>query len=271
VVAERSVKHEDFSVVNRPSTLQELDWDRFTEAVEASFQVASRPQFFVWTQSALQGLVPHEILLCGFRETGKQSMLLQHFSTSRYFRQEHADAIADPEGGLMHRLDLAAAETGSSIVFSPLKENAEMLRPLDRLVEANELLNLAVALITGIDGSVLAYYGFARVSGTLDGLLRQRIELVLPHVHSTFVRVLTSERDAAAPTDNRAGRIVTPRQVEILMLIRDGKTNAEIADVLACSQWTIKNHIQNILRRLNTNSRAHALVRAMRLGILRPD
>jgi len=33
----------------------------------------------------------------------------------------------------------------------------------------------------------------------------------------------------------------------------------------------VKNHIQNILRRLSTSSRAHAISRAMSLGILRPD
>jgi transcriptional regulator EpsA len=257
--------------VNQPVTLDETDWLRFTDAVEASFDVGSRQQFFVWTQSAVQGLVPHQILICGFKDNLSQTMLMQHFSASRYFRNEHFEAISDPESGIMGGLLAASAEQQDPIVFSPPLGAGVAPRALDLQVQTNELQNLAAALITGTDGQVLAFYGFARVSRVFDHALRRRIELMAPHVHSTFVRVLGKERDAAQASDTRSGSIVTPRQVEILLLIRDGKTNAEIAALLACSQWTIKNHIQNILRRLDTNSRAHALVRAMRLGILRPD
>jgi DNA-binding CsgD family transcriptional regulator len=64
---------------------------------------------------------------------------------------------------------------------------------------------------------------------------------------------------------------VTPRQEEILNLIKSGKTNSEIAELLDCSPWTIKNHIQAILRKLDSNTRTHAIARAMSLGILNPD
>jgi DNA-binding CsgD family transcriptional regulator len=69
----------------------------------------------------------------------------------------------------------------------------------------------------------------------------------------------------------RSGRVVTQRQEEILNLIKTGKTNAEIALALDCSPWTVKNHIQAILRKLDSNSRAHAVSRAISLGVLRAD
>lgn len=251
--------------------LNDDDRQRFSDAVEASFDISSRQQFFVWTQGSVQGLVPHQILVCGLRDGSGRSMTLQRFSASRYFRQEHFDAVSDPVGGLLPRLMAVSTETGESIVFSPRGRARLSNQQLDELVAAHELRNLAAGLVNGIDGHVEAFYGFARVEAPFDARLERLIELMVPHVHRTFLRVLASEREVVHTSTPKGAQVVTPRQAEILTLIREGKTNAEIAKVLECSQWTVKNHIQNILRRLDSHSRAHALARAMQLGILRPE
>jgi transcriptional regulator EpsA len=198
-------------------------------------------------------------------------MLMQHFSASRYFRDEQFVVVSDPRQGLAPRLFAAVEEAGQSVVFVANDTDAHRHAPLMALVEANELQNLAAVQLAGIDGQAIALFGFARVPAAFDARLRRQIELLVPHLYSTFLRVLTNEREVSAPSEGKSGRVITPRQAEILSLIKDGKTNAQIAEMLDCSQWTIKNHIQNILRRLETNSRAHALVQAMRLGILSPD
>jgi transcriptional regulator EpsA len=256
--------------VNEAVMLDDVDWLRFSGAVDASFLVANRQQFFVWTQGALQGLVPHQILLCGIREPSGASLRMQHFTSSRYFKQEHFDAVTCASGGLLRQLQNEFDERGESIIFSPCPGVPTASRLLDEMVLGNELQNLAAVLIHGVDGQLDAFYGFSRVPAAFDARLRRLIALMVPHLHSTLVRVLAKEREACLPADTRADRLITPRQAEILLLIKDGKTNAEIAVLLECSQWTVKNHIQNILRRLKTNSRAHALVVAMRMGIVRP-
>lgn len=251
--------------------LDEVDWARFSSAVESSFDVGNRHQFFVWSQSVVQGIVPHQILLCGIRDTSSHAMRVEHFSASRYFRQEHVNALIDPRSGLLRRLQSVYECSGESVSFSPCAVPQAVAEPLDSLVANNEMQNLAAMLIHGVDGQIVAFYGFARVPVDFGARLRRLIELMVPHLHSTFVRVMTNERETSAFAEPRSDRVITTRQTEILMLIKDGKTNAEIATLLDCSQWTVKNHIQNILRRLKTNSRAHALVVAMRMGILRPD
>jgi transcriptional regulator EpsA len=245
---------------------------RLAEVVEASMAVMSRAQFFVWTQSSVQGLVPHQILICGVRETSGAGLSLHHFSTSRYFQQTEFDSVAHPATGLLPKLVLAAESQGALTVFCQSTSGQAPHDDLFGLVKGNEMQNLAARLLMGASGGLEGVYGFARVAGPLDSRLRHAIELLAPHLHHTFVRVLLNERDAPAQRASpKSERVVTRRQEEILRLIKDGKTNAEIAHVLACSQWTIKNHIQNILRRLNSTSRAHAISRAMSLGILRPD
>ena len=253
--------------------LDEADRGRFSDAVEASFGIASRQQFFVWSQSSLQALIPHEILICGIEDGSRQGLAVHKFSTSRYFRQEQFDVVADPLSGLIPKL-LAVAEGQSSAVIvspDPTPRNRAAHDALLVLVAENEMKNLAAQLVIGTRGKVEAFYVFSRVSAQLDGRLGYVTELLMPHVHIAFLRVLASEREASGANTQRAGRLVTPRQEEILNLIKNGKTNSEIAQLLSCSPWTIKNHIQAILRKLDSNTRTHAISRAMTLGILHPD
>lgn len=256
---------------NHDVVLEETDLLRFAHAVETSFAVATRSQFFVWAQGGLQSVVPHEILLCAVREGARQGMRWEQFTASRYFRQAQFDAVTHAVHGLLPHLLRAVELQSGEVVFSPQVGGAAGSHEIDALVAAHEMNNLAALRVRGIDGGTEALYAFARVGAAFGPLLRRRLELAAPHLHATFLRLLAHERDDAGPLEVRPDIVITRRQVEILRLIKDGKTNAEIASVLDCSQWTIKNHIQNILRRLNTNSRAHALVVAMRMGILRPD
>ena len=219
----------------------------------------------------MQALIPHEILICGIEDGSRQGVSMHRFSASRYFCQEHFDVISDPMKGLVPRLLAVADARHSTVVFCPVPTAAASDPELSAMVTGNEMVNLAAHLVMGTRGKFEAFYAFSRVTAVLDGRLAYIMELLVPHLHNAFLRVLATERETAGSQSQRAGRLVTPRQQEILGLIKAGKTNSEIADVLACSQWTIKNHVQAILRKLDSNTRTHAIARAMSLGILHPD
>ena len=59
---------------------------------------------------------------------------------------------------------------------------------------------------------------------------------------------------------------LTSRETEILTYIANGNSNKQLAHTLQISEQTIKNHVSNILRKLNANDRAHAVVLAIRYG-----
>ena len=59
---------------------------------------------------------------------------------------------------------------------------------------------------------------------------------------------------------------LTTRETQILNYIADGNSNKQIASILQISEQTAKNHVSNILRKLNANDRAHAVVLAIRYG-----
>ena len=59
---------------------------------------------------------------------------------------------------------------------------------------------------------------------------------------------------------------LTSRETQILGYIAEGNSNKQIARILQISEQTIKNHVSAILRKLNANDRAHAVVLAIRHG-----
>lgn len=254
--------------LDRRFQLDDHDIQRFTDVVAASMAVSTRQQFFTWTQGEAQGLVPHEILLCGVREPQGKGMALHSFSATRYFRDDHLRAVADPVEGLVPRLIATAERQQSTTVLCGIDDDAGDAHELDAQVRHNEMKNLAAGLVPGLNGQFDAVYMFGRIGATTGARVGTLLEMLVPHVHSAFVRVLGFERHVGRTPSEAAPQLVTRRQVEILNLVKSGKTNAEIAAVLGCSQWTVKNHVQDILRRLGSSSRTHAISRAISLGIL---
>lgn len=64
---------------------------------------------------------------------------------------------------------------------------------------------------------------------------------------------------AAAPPEEPSHRPLTGREVEVLRLLADGTGTEEIADTLFISVTTVRNHIQNILRKLDVHSKLEAV------------
>ncbi len=61
---------------------------------------------------------------------------------------------------------------------------------------------------------------------------------------------------------------LTPRELQVLQLIRDGSKNKQIADQLSISENTVNFHIKNIVDKLGANDRTHAVTIAIRRGLL---
>ena len=60
---------------------------------------------------------------------------------------------------------------------------------------------------------------------------------------------------------------LTPRELEVLALLGNGLTNAEIAERLFLSEKTVAHHVSAILRKLGVANRVQAVTEAARLGI----
>jgi two-component system NarL family response regulator len=66
------------------------------------------------------------------------------------------------------------------------------------------------------------------------------------------------------------GEQLTDRELEVLKLVAKGLTNRDIADALYISENTVKNHVRNILEKLQLHSRMEAAMYAVRENLLEP-
>jgi DNA-binding NarL/FixJ family response regulator len=62
--------------------------------------------------------------------------------------------------------------------------------------------------------------------------------------------------------------MLTAREREILQLLADGMSNADVADKLFISQETVKSHVRHILTKLEADTRTHAVAIALREAII---
>jgi DNA-binding NarL/FixJ family response regulator len=91
--------------------------------------------------------------------------------------------------------------------------------------------------------------------------------LISPHIAAKMlqrVRATAADPESAATIRSE----LSDREIEVLKLIANGKDNAQIARDLVISPKTVKNHISNILMKLQIDNRIQAAVYAVRSGIV---
>lgn len=64
---------------------------------------------------------------------------------------------------------------------------------------------------------------------------------------------------------------LTPRELEVLRLVAQGKTNRAIGEQLVITVGTVKIHVEHIIAKLGVSDRTQAAVRAIQLGLLRSE
>jgi len=84
--------------------------------------------------------------------------------------------------------------------------------------------------------------------------------------------VALSPELAASMLEEDAGEpVISEREKEVLQLIADGLSPTELAGRLYISVKTVKNHLTSIYQKLDSRDRTQAVLRAVRMGIIRLD
>ena len=247
------------------------------QVLETSVAVRRKYQFFVWTQGSLQLLLPHQIAICGVYERSRKQVQLEVFNSILIAAPVLA-ALNDGQSPLMQQIVSAwinhrgrplvvnlAALTGRVVVAAAqgLRDagfNELLVHGVSRPQRANEIETLFVFASTGV---------------SITPADCTSVDLLMPHLHSTYLRVQSFEREyskpraapVAAPTGYTSASI-SDREEQVLCWVREGMSNQEIGVQLGISPLTVKNHVQKILRKLGAANRAQAVARAMSMNLL---
>jgi DNA-binding NarL/FixJ family response regulator len=140
--------------------------------------------------------------------------------------------------------------------------------PLTRVIVlsiSDEDADVMDAIVAGACGYLLKD---SSISEVVTGIRSAAIgaSLISPTIASKVlqrVRATTADTDIAETIRTE----LSDRELEVLKLIANGKDNAQIAAELVISPKTVKNHISNILMKLQMQNRIQAAVYAVRSGL----
>ncbi|GAA5110326.1 response regulator transcription factor [Pseudonocardia adelaidensis] len=124
------------------------------------------------------------------------------------------------------------------------------------------------ALRAGAVGYLLKDVSSARLVEAVHAAARGE-SVLQPSVAAKVVARFAQLPDAAA--EPRPQPLVVPlsdRELDVLRLVAEGRSNREIAAELFLAEGTVKNHVTNVLAKLGARDRTQAALRARALGLL---
>ena len=126
--------------------------------------------------------------------------------------------------------------------------------------------------------AVLMFTAFAERSLLTRGLESGAKGYILKEApHQTIVRAIQKVAEGDGYVDpalmpafltKERENMLTAREREILQLLADGMSNADVAAKLFISQETVKSHVRHILSKLEADTRTHAVAIALRTAII---
>ena len=196
--------------------------------------------------------------------------------------QQDMTVVGEAADG-MAALDLLARCPADVVLMDVRMPKLDGVETTRRLLGAGLEGTARVLILTTFD---LDEYAFAAIKAGASGFL---LKDVPPAELLTAIRAVYSGDAVVAPSTTRrlldrfapmlpatdappppslAG--LTEREREVLILIAQGMSNAEIAGRLVLSEATVKTHVGRILMKLELRDRVQAVVLAYETGLVRP-
>jgi DNA-binding NarL/FixJ family response regulator len=125
-----------------------------------------------------------------------------------------------------------------------------------------EYLNDAIA--AGVDGYLLKE-DLAKELGSAISKIRQEKTYISTLLSNEMTSLFVQSRRAVL---ERPAEPLTPREIEIIKLIAEGKSSREIADLLFLSFRTIQNHRTRIMRKLTLKKNTDLVKYAIQMGFI---
>lgn len=258
--------------VHQASELTSEQTSMFIEVVDASLRINRRDQFYNWLLSSCQYLIPHEVLICGLQAGPDHQIQYERYVSTRYLTEQHFRELTR-QGGLVERVMQCWVHSQSPVYLAEDMQTGHFGRYKVPFIEPPgylnelEIRNMLAHGICSRGGVISAFFCFSRLTGQMSSTQAYLLQLLVPHLHAALIRVM-SDQPMSGVALKPVLNLITVREREILQWIHRGKTNWEIASILDISPLTVKNHVQNILRKLNVQNRSHAAVKASQLGLV---
>jgi LuxR family transcriptional regulator, quorum-sensing system regulator CviR len=241
--------------------------------------------FKTFIRTRIRTILPHQMAVCGLGEI-RSPRILRLFNID--FPTGYLEQIIRPDRMLL-----------SSPLKGWLRERVPIAIRLDQAggrgaaapslgTDLYGITSLACHGIVDLSSTVSSYFVFGQLDLRMLSSYTTLLNLIVPHLHAVLTRLLTTEhiirtnavddrdprpwvRHAGPQTHDLGGVKITERERQVLRWIAAGKSNWEIGKILSISEFTAKNHVQNLLKKLSVTGRAQAVTTAFFCGLINDD
>ena len=161
-------------------------------------------------------------------------------------------------------LDLDPENDDDMAALQALRDHSPHARVVAYTAHENED-RVVQALALGVEGYILKSANPEELLKAIRVVYRGGL-MLQSSVASTLMRHMRSGATIEQP--NKGEAPVSRRELDVLRLMGQGKSNRQIADKLAISERTVKFHVSSILSKLDVKNRTAAVLKATQDGIL---
>ena len=163
-------------------------------------------------------------------------------------------------------LDIRMPRMNGIAVLEALRE-ADALPPTLVLTTFDDGEAATAAIKAGAKGLMLKDVSLEDLAGAIRALADNRTAYQ-PAMTKSLMAAIRRKPASSFDADQHVPDVLTVREREVLHLICAGYSNKEIADLLALAEGTVKNHVSNLLLKLNARDRTRAALIALQQGHL---
>ncbi|MBD5105516.1 MAG: response regulator transcription factor [Lachnospiraceae bacterium] len=159
-------------------------------------------------------------------------------------------------------LDINMPKMNGIQTLEKIKEEKMDLKVL-MLTVHSEVEYLLKAVDIGVDGYILKDADSTELRKAIFSIVEGN-----NYIQSSLIPLLNSKM-IARDVDSEKIKLLTKRELEILMNAASGMSNKEIGDKLQISERTVKNHISSVFKKIEVSDRTQAAVFAIRNNLIR--
>ncbi len=252
---------------SRALQLTTNDGERMLRIFSRTWQITRHYELFRLLQGDVQFFIPHQVLISAwgdFRDSALELDVISALPGVRTGRLQGCN-IGDRLKDLHARW--LAGDRRLLLLHNTASEN--LFRSNCKCALHESLRNMRSILVHGVHDAragsdslyLAANAGPIAATGGI-GKFHDRIDPIISQIDVAFRRVggLKSRPDAEFREGNSASGdgLLSGREEEILLWVSLGRTNVEISRILAISSFTVKNHVQRIIKKLRAGNRTEA-------------
>jgi len=223
---------------------------------ESLIQVDSKSDFVYILEKRVRKLIPHECSVCGFIDKDT-------YAVTNMLTMDYPDGFLN---NIMH--DTNSSRIVESPVVKSWARGSQVIHVNDSLfynpryvewTDAARKYHLKNMLVNGLEikeSRKFSYFNFTNHLRPVTVKELRVMSVLTPHLHLALSRIKPEKQ--AHQRDNISD-LLTSREIQVLRLIENGYQNAEIAQRLSVSPYTVKNHVRHIFDKLGVRSRIAAI------------